>query len=217
MRSLPTALALAFCLCGCRHGGDPALGHGFSDRFDRTGLGSDWFNSGGPWRIVGGALSVDHAHNHPLWLRRRLPRDVRISFDVTARSPDGDLKVELFGDGKSCESDEAVRRDLIYTTTGYVLIFGGWHNRLSTLVRENEHAWQFQPGVPSRRDVPVEPGHTYHWIIERRGGHLAWSIDGRPFLAYDDLAPLDGPGHDHFGFTDWESPVTFANLVIEPL
>ncbi len=210
-------LALGFVLFGCHQRGDPPLGRGFTDRFDRSALGPDWFNTGGPWRIVDGALEVDHAHNHALWLRRRLPRDVRVELDCTAHSADGDLKVELDGDGKSFESDEAVRRDLIYTATGYVFIFGGWHDQLSTLVKQNEHAWQLDRGVPARQSPRVTPGRSYHWVIERHAGRLDWWIDGQPFLAWDDPEPLEGPGHDHFGFDGWESDVSFDDLSITPL
>jgi hypothetical protein len=213
---LGVLLATALALAGCQ-AGDPSLGSGFTDRFDRADIGSDWYNSGGPYRLANGQLEFDHVHNHALWLRRRLPRDVRIACDATAHSPDGDVKVELDGDGKSFESDEAVQKDLVYTATGYVFIFGGWHNQLSTLARQNEHGWQVRNGTPSRQWPHVEPGRTYHWVIERRGNHLAWSIDGQPFLALDDPEPLDGPGHDHFGFDGWESDVSFDNLTIDPL
>src|SRR5262249_60210710 len=98
-------------------------------------------------------------HKHPAWLRKRLPHDVRIEFDCTSASPDGDLKVELFGDGETFQSDEAVRKDEIYVASGYVLIFGGWRNSRSVLVRENEHEWQLRPGsAPIRMAPHGQPG-----------------------------------------------------------
>jgi hypothetical protein len=196
---------------------DPALSGPFADSFDRAELGDSWRNTGGPYQLSGGKLVFARAHNHPLWLRRRLPHDVRIELDASSKSPDGDLKVELFGDGQTYQSDEAVRQDLIYVASGYVLIFGGWRNSRSVVVRENEHQWQQQPGVPLRTTPRVEPGRTYHWVITRRGTRLEWQIDGQPFLALDDPAPLAGKGHDHFGFNGWESEVVFDNLKIEPL
>ena len=107
------------------------------------------------------------AHNHPLWLRKVLPDDVRIDVDVTGLSPDGDLKVILAGDGKSFESDDAVRRDLQYTETGYVFIFGGWRNSVSTLVKLQEHEWQRDPSVPRNLTARVVQGKTVHWTISR--------------------------------------------------
>ena len=189
----------------------------FTDSFQRPDLGSDYVNTGGPYRLEHGKLVFENAHNHPLWLARRLPDDVRVDGDVTPLSADGDVKVELFGDGKSFESDEAVQKDLQYTDTGYIFIFGGWRNQLSTLVKEREHAWQYDPSVPRRRDVRAEPGRTYHWTIFKRGGHLAWFMDGQLFLAWEDPAPLHGDGHDRFCFTGWEAGAAYANLRIAPL
>jgi len=214
-------LALAALVIACHAGDvekpDPPLGASFVDHFDRAEIGSDWRNTGGPYRIEDGKLVFDHAHNHPLWLARRLPHDVRIEFDAMARTPDGDLKCEIFGDGHRFESEEAVRKDLIYEASGYVLIFGGWHDSRSVLVRKNEHAWQSDRSVPQRTTPRVEPGRTYHWAITRRGGHIDWQIDGKPFLAWDDPNPLAGDGQDHFAFDGWESTVVIDDLVVTAL
>ncbi len=210
------AILACLGLAGCGRN-DPPLGSGFEDHFERSELGPDYFNTGGPYRVQGGALTFSRVHNHPLWLKRSLPHDVEVDFDVTARSADGDLKVELFGDGKSYESDEAVEKDLIYTASGYVFIFGGWRNSRSVLVRQNEHAWQNDPSLPQRSEPRVEPGKRYHFTLSRRGGHLDWRIDGQPFLAWDDPDPLAGAGHDHFAFDGWESEAAFDDLVIKPL
>ena len=45
--------------------------------------------------------------------------DVLVEFDVTSYSPSGDIKVELFGDGKTFATHKGA-----YTASGYVLIFG---------------------------------------------------------------------------------------------
>jgi len=63
----------------------------------------------------------------------------------------------------------------------------------------------------------VEPGRTYHWRIERRGGLLVWSIDGAEFMRFNDPFPLAGKGHDRFGFVSWESQLYFDNLRVMPL
>jgi hypothetical protein len=216
---LPFLVGALFCAAaapGCAKS-QPPLAAAWSDDFDRTVIGDDWNDTGGPYRIEGGALTFEMAHNHPLWLRRPLPDDVRIDVDATALSPDGDIKVVLAGDGKSFESDDAVRRDLQYTESGYVFIFGGWHNHVSALVKMQEHEWQRDPRVPRDRSMRVVPGVTYHFTIVRRGGHIEWDIDGQPFLVRDDPAPLSGPDHSHFAFTGWESHVRFDNLKIQPL
>lgn len=212
--SLLVAVPALMTLGGCKDG---RIDRPFSDSFQRADVGADYLNTGGPYRLDHGRLVFADAHNHPLWLKRRLPNDVRVDVDVTPESAEGDVKVELFGDGRSYESDEGVRKDIQYTDTGYIFIFGGWHNRVSTLVKEQEHAWQRDRTVPRRNDVRAEAGRTYHWTIFKRGGHLAWFMDGQLFLAWDDPTPLQGDGHDHFCFTGWEASAAYANLRIAPL
>ena len=58
---------------------------------------------------------------------KRLPKDVRIEFDVRSEGADGDIKWEAFGDGRNHAS-------------GYVFIFGGWHNREVRIAKLDEHA-----------------------------------------------------------------------------
>ena len=67
------------------------------------------------------------------------------------------------------------------------------------------------------KPYPVKLGRTYHWRIERRGSKISWSIDGQPFMEFDDPIPLTGEGHDRFGFTCWEAQLYFDNLHIEAL
>ena len=64
---------------------------------------------------------------------------------------------------------------------------------------------------------PVTVGKTEHWRIERKGGLLSWSIDGKPFMQFDDPFPLEGPDHDRFGFSSWQADLYFDNLKITPL
>ena len=83
----------------------PAITTPFADSFERVQLGFDWNNTGAEYRISGGRLNVSHAYNHPLWLRKRLPRDVRTDLDAWSNEARGDLKIELFGDGHSYDPD----------------------------------------------------------------------------------------------------------------
>ncbi|MCA9601997.1 MAG: hypothetical protein KC417_08235, partial [Myxococcales bacterium] len=131
---IPSIALVALALgIGCVKEPEPIGKAGFHDDFNRASLGADWHNTGGPYAIKDGALTISDARNHPLWLKRPLPRDVRIEFDVRSDSPDGDIKVEVFGDGRSYAKTDS------YTATSYVVIFGGWHNRLNVLARMNEH------------------------------------------------------------------------------
>jgi hypothetical protein len=201
------AAALTGC-AGCSPQGDPGLGpQGFSDDFDRNDLGDAWNNTGGNYSIRDGALKVEGARNKPLWLRRRLPHDVVIELDAKSDSPDGDIKVEVFGDGVS--KAESVS----YTATSYVVIFGGWRNSRNVLARLNEHGDDRVVGA----EYKVVPGQTYHMKIERRGGTIVIWIDGRKIASMTDPEPLSGPGHDHFGFNNWQAPLTFDNLRVNPL
>jgi hypothetical protein len=210
-RALPVLAAFLGCalVClGCTPLGDPGIGpEGFRDSFDREDLGDDWNNTGANWRIEDGALSIRGARNRPLWLRRVLPRDVRIEFDVRSESPDGDIKVEVFGDGESRATTES------YTATSYVVIFGGWGNSLNVLARMNEHGDDRVEGPPR----PVEPGRRYHMRIERSGSRIAAWVDDELLVEMTDEDPLEGRGHDHFGFNDWNAQVYFDDLVITPL
>lgn len=189
----------------CTPQGDPPLeATGFHDDFERDELGPAWHNTGGPYELVAGELRAHGARNRPLWLRRRLPDDVRIEFDVHSESKDGDIKVEVFGDGHSHATTTS------YTATSYVVIFGGWNNRYNVLARMDEHG---KDRIEGPR-FPVEQGTTYHMKIERQAGHLrVWANDTQ-ILELDDPKPLRGKGHDHFAFNNWRSDVYFDNLHI---
>jgi Farnesoic acid 0-methyl transferase len=198
---------LGVSAAGCR-ARTPVIDAPFADNFERAALGADWNATASAYRIADGQLEVSDGYNHPAWLRRRLPADVAIDLDVASKSPAGDIKVELYGDGESFDPDKGS-----YTSTGYVLIFGGWHNSLSVICKQEEHG---AGRKAERSDQHVEPMRRYHFAITRRGGAIDWAIDGRPFLSWTDPEPLGGPGHEYFAVNDWEADVTFDNLSIRP-
>ena len=180
----------------------------FSEDFERTTLGNDWLATDpAAVRMEKGALRVERAHNHPVWLRHPIPDDATIDFDAWTDSPDGDIKVEVWGDGRSAHAGSP---EAAYEATGYVFVFGGWHNTKSVLARREEHG----AAVPTRATPGVEPGRRYHFQIRRKGSEINWSIDGVPFLSLNDPAPLRGPSQAYFAFSGWESPVHFDNLRI---
>jgi hypothetical protein len=186
----------------------PTITAPFEDTFDRAELGPVWHNTGGNFRIVDGRLNIADGRNHPLWLGRGLPDDLVMEIDAMSTSVDGDLKVELFGDGESFD-----REGNRYEATGYMFVFGGWQNMLSIIGRLGEHDDAVKV---SRREPRVEPGRTYHWTITKRGGNIDWKIDGQPFLGFQDPAPLGGPGHQFFAINNWKTDVHFDNLRIRP-
>ena len=182
-------------------------------------LGPEWLPTApGVWRIEGGRLCGEHAHNHGVWLRRAIPVNARIEFDAVSDSVDGDLKAEYWGDGRSFATS------LSYTNaTSYLTIFGGWHNKFHVLARIDEHAndrkqINVDPSSDDPREKPVFAGQIYHFKVERNDGKtVRWWVDNNEMLSYPDPAPLAGPGHDHFAFNDWEVKVCFDNVRIAPL
>lgn len=186
----------------------PVIDAPFTDDFERGDLGANWNATSDEYRIADGKLTVSNAHNHPAWLRRRLPHDVVVEVDALSKSPSGDIKLELFGDGESFDPDKGA-----YTSSGYVLIFGGWSNSLSVICRQEEHG---AGRKAARSDTRVEPNRPYHFTISRKGGVLDWAVDGRPFLTWTDPEPLAGTGHEYLAVDDWEAPLTFDNLQIRP-
>ena len=187
----------------------PVISEPLLDNFERADIGAGWLDtSSGQFRIREGKLNVAGAVNHPLWLRKRLPRDVIVELDVMSKSEAGDIKIELYGDGESFDPDQGE-----YNPTGYMFVFGGWNNSLSIISKLGEH----DDAVKARRPDPkVEPGRTYHWKIVKRGGYIDWQVDGRPFLQYFDPQPLSGPGHEFFAINNWETDVSYDNISIRP-
>lgn len=172
----------------------------FSDDFERDRIGDDWSvgeGEGGPgrWKIEDGWVHGENIKNDPLWLDRKLPKNVRIEFDARSESSKGDIKFEVFGDGRDHES-------------GYICIYGGWGNKLDVIARLDEHGEDRK----ERSSEGVESGRTYRMAVERTDGTLEWYVDGELFMSYDDPEPLRGAGHRHFAFNDWTVPVEFDNV-----
>jgi hypothetical protein len=195
-----------------------ALGEPFEDDFERSELGPDWRPTSPVWRLDAGRLCGRGARNRPVWLKRRLPVNARIEFDAVSSSPDGDIKVEVWGDGKSFASGTSY-----VNATSYVLIFGGWKNQFHVLARLDEHAkdrreLKVDPSGRVVNALPVQPDQTYHFKIERLDGKtLRWMVDDIEVLSLADPEPLLGDGHEFLGFNTWEVPLCFDNLMITPL
>lgn len=190
----------------------------FEDRFDRAELGPDWRALSPAWKIEDGRLCGRGARNRGVWLRRVLPDAARVEVTAIASSDDGDLKVELWGDGRS-----GARGTSYDDATSYVAILGGWRNSRHVLARLDEHGDDrlellVDPRADDPRQRAIAPGQPYHLRFERRDGRtLRWEVDGVPLFELEDEEPLRGPGHDHLGFNDWDAPVCFDDLRIEPV
>jgi hypothetical protein len=197
---------------------DPTLSQPWSDDFERTTLGEDWYADSPVWTVAGGQLCAQGAKNHPVWLKRRLPVNARIEFDATSASPLGDIKVEAWGDGSSGATGVSYRN-----ATSYIFILGGWKNRFHVLARLDEHAPDrlqlvVDPAGTDPRTRPVIPNTRYHFKIERADGRtVRWLVDDIEMMSFPDPKPLVGEAHDHFAFNDWDVPVCFDRLVVTPL
>jgi hypothetical protein len=196
----------------------PVLSQPFSDDFERDRIGEDYLATGNQYRVERGKLCVKGARNHPLWLRHRLPTNARIEVDAETSSNEGDIKLEAWGDGQG-----AATRISYDDATSYLAIFGGWKNRFHVLARLDEHAPErpqvlIEPGSDDPREQPVVKGRRYHLKLERSDGRtVRFWVDDVEILSFNDPMPLAGVGHDHFAFNNWETPVCFDNLRIEPL
>ncbi len=212
MRLAALALvSLALSLPACKVREPPPIDKSYVDDFNQGGIRPDYNRTGGGYRIKDGALNAKGAHNHPMWLAKKLPPgDLQIDLDAWSTSPDGDIKIEIFGDGRSYDPDGNR-----YTATGYVLVFGGWKNSKSIITRLDEHG----DAMASRSTPRVVANQKYHWRIIRRRDTVEWFIDDMttPFLRYQDPMPLAGQGHEYFAFNNWETDTWFDNLVIKRL
>lgn len=187
----------------------------YADDFERGELGEGYFATTDNYQLVNGALSAKGAFNHPLWLTRKLPRNVSIEFDCWSNSAAGDIKIEFFGDGKS---HAATKEKVQYKATGYVAVMGGWNNSKSLLARRDEHGKAGQDLI-ARTQPKVVVGKRYHWKITRVGDKLTWYVDDMttPFLEFTDAQPLSGEAQAYLGFNNWESDTWFDNLSITAL
>ena len=121
------AVHLPFLHAAFRGGPEVTQAVPFKDDFNRSTLGPDYHSNGGAWRIVDGQLFSPGVGNNPLWLKARLPADVRISMDFRSEGRDGDIKFEAFGDGRN-------------HATGYLFLFGAWNNTQTVIAKLDEHS-----------------------------------------------------------------------------
>ncbi len=196
----------------------PPITEPFEDRFDRADLGPDYNALSPAWKIVANKLCVRGARNKGAWLLRKLPVNARIEFDAVSEAQDGDIKAEAWGDGATGATSAS------YTNaTSYIAIFGGWKNTKHVLARLDEHGddrmeLEIEAGSDDERQRPIAPGQPYHFKLERTNGKsVRMSVNDLVYFEMWDDEPLSGPGHEHFGFNDWDAPVCFDNLQITPL
>ncbi|MGM0596871.1 MAG: hypothetical protein ACQES9_07515 [Myxococcota bacterium] len=184
----------------------------FKDDFNRLHLEENYFDTIGRYLIINNSLNIYGAYNHPLWLKKPLPANLDLEFDTWSLSSKGDIKIELFGDGKSFALNKGA-----YKGTGYIFCQGGWNNSKTFIARRFEHA----RNLLHTKKIKVEPGKKYHWKIESRLKNgiltLKWFIDNKQILTFKDKNSLYGKNNRYFAFSNWATDVYFDNLVITPV
>ena len=186
-------------------------------------LGPNWqVATGAPtvWHIEKGMLCGKGALNRGVWLKKILPVNARIEFDAVSDSADGDLKAEVWGDGKSGATATS------YTNaTSYIAVLGGWKNTYHVLARKNEHGKDRKEITIDKesddpREHPVSVGQNNHFKIERSDGKtVRFAANGIELMSYEDPDPLSGVGHDHLGFNNYWDTIKscYDNVKITPL
>lgn len=109
-----------------------------------------------------------------------------------------DLNVTICGDGRNLAS-------------GYSCQFAAKHNTVSQIRRLEKVVAETPKMVmvsPRRLNVPWQR-HWYHLRVERSGGRVAFSVDGRPALEFDDPKPLAG---GHVGLWTWRGGLMVARV-----
>ncbi|MDA3862341.1 MAG: hypothetical protein PF689_00575 [Deltaproteobacteria bacterium] len=184
----------------------------FQDDFNRLHLEENYFDTISRYLIINNSLNIYGAYNHPLWLKKNLPANMDLEFDTWSLSTKGDIKIELFGDGKSFALNKGA-----YKGTGYIFCQGGWNNSKTFIARKFEHA----RNLLHTKKIKVEPEKKYHWKIESRLKNgiliLKWFIDNKLILTLKDEDPLYGKNNRYFAFSNWATDVYFDNLVITPV
>jgi hypothetical protein len=217
-KAAPTANTPPPAPCSAKE--DALLTAPFVDNFDRADLGTnDWYSTSyGAYSIRNGRLCTAKPRNHPLWLKRKLPANVRVEFEAIALSNNADIKVELFGDG--CGYDTNGNE---YTSTGYVAVLGAHNNTEHWLARLYEHGPEARKtpliaGSDSIANSKLVQGTTYKFELARTDGkELRFLVNGTLVHAMPDAQPLAGEGHDHFAFDGWDAPVCFDKVTVTPL
>ena len=209
---------IPFDLLGCERIEVPNLSLGkqiFADNFERTSIGPNWTTSHKGWVIKKGWVHSSKARNEGLWLNKTLPENVLIRFDVRSEPKTdgtafpGDIKCEVFATKKAHQA-------------GYVILNGGWSNKLDIIARLDEHGTDVSNRHNAERTCrgkcrkkrkakPVVESTTYRWTIARYNGAVYWFRDGGLEMVYNDPDPVGG---GYLGFNNWESNVYYDNLEI---
>jgi hypothetical protein len=154
----------------------------------------------GEWSIKDGRLHGSKIHNAALWISPlSLSGNIRVEFDAWSHDKAGDIKCEIFGDGKTHQS-------------GYIMIAGGWSNRMNIIARQDEHGEdrkQDHRCSQYKHTSCTQVDQKQHWVIERKDEEISWFIDKKLIMNYKDSDMLQGT---KFAFNNWSAASSFDNL-----
>jgi hypothetical protein len=179
---------------------------------DPAKLAANYSSTGGLWRLRDGELIAPGVKNNPLWLKASLPHDVAVDVDVRALSGEGDVRIELFGDGVDGASGYQIVQGSMNNGPSSISRFGFVGTPAGTAVPRASSGVHLEVGAPK-----IEPGRRTHHRVERVGATVRWLIDGVLIGTFTDPFPLEGKGHDRVGLSGWEASLAFDNLVVTPL
>ena len=117
----------------------------FADDFERVELGSGWNATSAAYRIDGGKLEVSNAST----TRPGCAAAFRPMRSSTSTSCPRARRATSRSSCTATENPSIPTRS--YDSTGYVLIFGGWHNTLSVICRMESTAPGAKPNATTSR------------------------------------------------------------------
>ncbi|MFO7898893.1 MAG: hypothetical protein R6V58_07515 [Planctomycetota bacterium] len=155
---------------------------------------TDWRTAGGTWEVTNRwqcdkrwsfvcGKNLDGVS--ALWNKRRFRGDLTLEYAVGIQHRGGggggyeryvrDMDAVICGDGRRLDS-------------GYGFIYGGWDNSRSAITRNGK--------VVAETSTPIPTGGFHRrWFyckVVKRGAHLAFYVDNKLLLEYDDPDPLPG-------------------------
>jgi hypothetical protein len=182
-----------------------------SDSFRRAP--SDWWIGSGTWQItnrwdceprwtffVGGSKGVAC-----LWNKHEFGPDVTLDFYGAIRFDATKGYEYPYAANINC-TIAADGRDL---TTGYNLIYGGWDNKYTRLLRGNQVVAE-----TTDRLIPRSSSIHRQWFnlrLQKAGGRVRCWLDGAPLFDYTDPDPLKG---SHVALWTYHNGITLARVRI---
>jgi hypothetical protein len=163
---------------------------------------SDWIAERGEWRVrtrwpcqpgwawFGTNRNAERKEAPIVWNKRRFEGDLTLEVYMALimdmpkepgyTSP-SDLNCTICGDGRFLKS-------------GYSFIYAGWNNTSSRMLRQEQVVAQ-RDDVKFDNPVSMNIDFQRHWFyvrVDKIGGKVLYSVDGKPVFEYDDPRPLDG-------------------------